>query len=211
MDPTTVFPTTVFPTTVQAGFHRRRFQRASALVVLFVLAALSAASVADSASPGLVVSQVYAGGGNAGAGFANDYVELFNRGSAPVDVGSWTVQYAPAAGTAWQATALSGSIAPGRFYLVSLASTAAVGAALPKPDAAGTTNLAASGGKVALVRGAAALTCGAAAGSCSSNPLVADLVGYGSAYDFEGKVPAVAIDRTTEEMRAGSGVREAAL
>jgi hypothetical protein len=199
-------PAIVKEITVQLTcFHRRRFQRVGALVVLFVLAALSAASVADSASPSLVVSQVYAGGGNAGAGFANDYVELFNRGSAPVDVGSWTVQYASAAGTGWQATALSGSIAPGRFYLVTLASTAAVGAALPKPDAAGTTNLAASGGKVALVRGAAALTCGAAAGSCSSSPLVADLVGYGSAADFEGKAPAPALDSTTAAVRAGGG------
>ena len=60
----------------------------------------------------------------------------------------------------------------------------------PSSDAAGTTNLAASGGKVALVRGAAALTCGAAAGSCSSSSLLADLVGYGSAADFEGKAPA---------------------
>ncbi len=75
--------------------------------------------------------------------------------------GSWTVQYAPAAGTGWQTTALSGSIAPGRFYLVALASTAAVGTALPKPDAAGTTNLAASGGKVARGprRGSAHVRC----------------------------------------------------
>ena len=198
------------------GVHSRRarLQRAGAVFSLFVLAALSGVSVAASASgsierstasAGVVVSQVYAGGGNAGAAFANDYVELFNRGSAAVDVGSWTLQYAPAAGTGWQTTALSGSIAPGRFYLVSLASTAAVGAALPKSDAAGTTNLAASGGKVALVRGAAALTCGAAAGSCSSNSLVADLVGYGSAADFEGKAPAPGLDGTTAALRAGGG------
>ena len=55
---------------------------------------------------------------------------------------------------AGQATPLSGSIAPGRYYLVQLASTAAVGAPLPAPDATGTTNLAASGGKVALVQDA---------------------------------------------------------
>ena len=38
-------------------------------------------------------------------------------------------------------------------------------------DAMGTTNLASTGGKVALVRDAAELTCGAAAGSCASDSL----------------------------------------
>ena len=197
------------PGSRRASSPRARFRRVGAVFVLFVLAALSAVASAGSASggasPGVVDSQVYAAGGNTGAGFANDYVELFNRGSAAVDVSSWTVQYAPAAGTGWQTTALSGSIAPGRFYLVSLASTAAVGAALPKADAEGTTNLAASGGKVALVRGAAALTCGAAAGSCTASSLVADLVGYGSAGDFEGKAPAPGLDSTTAVVRAGGG------
>ena len=49
----------------------------------------------------------------------------------------------------------SGSVAPGASYLVQLASAAAVGAALPTPDATGTTNLATSGGKVALVHDSA--------------------------------------------------------
>ena len=53
-------------------------------------------------------------------------------------------------------------------YLVQLASTAAVGSALPAPEATGTTNLAASGGKVALVPDATALACGATAGSCAA-------------------------------------------
>ena len=46
---------------------------------------------------------------------------------------------------------LTGTIQPGRAYLVQLASAAAVGASLPPADATGTTNLAASGGKIALV------------------------------------------------------------
>ena len=113
--------------------------------------------LAHAASPDAVISQVYAGGGNAGASYANDFVELFNRGGTSVDLTGWTIQYASAASASWQATALAGSLAPGRHYLVQLASTAAVGAALPTPDATGTTNLAASGGKVALVRSATAL------------------------------------------------------
>ena len=160
---------------------------------------------ARSASPDVVVSQVYAGGGNAGAPFANDFVELFNRGSTAVDVAGWTIQYASATGTAWQATALAGSISPGSRYLVQLASAGAVGAALPAPDATGSTNLAVSGGKVAVVRDATSLGCGASAGSCASVTAIADLIGYGTAVDYEGSGPAPALDNATAAIRGGDG------
>jgi hypothetical protein len=181
--------------------------RALALVILtvFLAGGVLAVPAARSASPDVVVSQVFAGGGNAGAPYANDFVELFNRGSSAVDVSGWTVQYASASGSTWQVTALTGSIAPGRHYLVGLASAAAVGAALPTPDATGTTNLAVSGGKVAIVRDATALTCGATAGSCSAVASVADLVGYGTAADHEGTAAAPAIDNTTAAIRASGG------
>lgn len=180
--------------------------RAVALLLFAVLAAAGALAVpsARGASPDVLVSQVFAGGGNAGAPFSNDFVELFNRGSTAVDVSGWSVQYASATGTSWQVTALTGSIAPGRHYLLQLASGGTVGAALPTPDATGTSNLAVSGGKVAVVRSATALTCGATAGSCSAVTAVADLVGYGSAADFEGAA-APAIDNTTAATRASDG------
>src|SRR5436309_12591524 len=174
-------------------------------ILALCAALLLVAAGAQGASSDIVVSQVYAGGGNSGASFTNDYVELLNRGSSAVDVSGWTVQYATSAGTSWQATALSGSIQPGRYYLVQLASAAAIGASLPTPDATGTTNLAVSGGKVALVRGATALGCGASAGSCSGNPLIADLLGYGSAADYEGAAAAPALNSTTAAIRSGGG------
>src|SRR5262245_4345936 len=153
----------------------------------------------------MVVSQVYAGGGNSGATFTNDFVELFNRGSTAVDLGTWSIQYASASGTSWQVTPLTGSVQPGRYYLVGLASAAAVGAPLPTPDVSGTTNLANSGGTVALVRSATALTCGATAGSCSAVTGVADLIGYGSATDFEGSGAATGLSNTTGALRGGDG------
>ena len=174
------------------------------LVFIAALALLSVPTV-DAASLDILVSQVYGGGGNAAASFTNDYVELFNRGSATVDVTGWSVQYATAAGISWQATGLSGSIQPGHYYLVQFASAAAVGAPLPTPDAIGTTNLAVSGGKVALVRDATPLTCGAAAGSCSGSALVQDLVGYGPASDFEGSAPAPVLTSSTAAVRASGG------
>ena len=153
--------------------------RALAVLLFLLVAAAGALSIptARGASPDVVVSQVFAGGGNAGAPFASDFVELFNRGSTAVDVSGWTVQYASATGTTWQVTSLAGSISPGRHYLVHLASGGTAGAALPTPDATGTANLAVSGGKVAVVRAASALTCGATAGSCSSAASLAYLVG----------------------------------
>src|SRR4051812_17707980 len=89
-----------------------------------------AAAPASAASPDIVVSQVYGGGGNSGATYRNDFVELFNRGTESVDLSGWTVQYGSSGGTTWQSTALSGSIAPGRHFLVQEA-----------PGAGGTTML----------------------------------------------------------------------
>jgi hypothetical protein len=162
-------------------------------------------TTAGASSSKVVVSQVYGGGGNSGASFQNDFVELFNGGGAAVDLSGWTVQYATAAGTSWQATSLTGTIPAGRHYLVQLASSATVGAPLPAPDATGTTNLAATSGKVALVRGTTALPCGATAGSCSADPAVEDLVGYGSASDFEGTGSAPAGSAVLGAQRADQG------
>jgi hypothetical protein len=177
----------------------------SLILTILVAAALLAAPAAHGASPDLVVSQVYAGGGNAGATYTHDFVELFNRGATAIDVGGWTIQYASASGTTWEGTPLSGSIQPGRYYLVQLASAAAVGSPLPTPDATGTTNLANAGGKVALVRDATPLACGASAGSCSATPQLADLIGWGSAADYEGSGAAPALSNTTAGLRAGGG------
>jgi predicted extracellular nuclease len=178
--------------------------RARLLVVLLAAAGSILVPLARAASPDAVISQVYAGGGNAGATYTNDFVELFNRGTSAVDLTGWSIQYASAASASWQATPLAGSLAPGRHYLVQLGSTASVGAALPAPDASGTTNLAASGGKVALVRTTTLLSCGASAGSCASSG-AADLVGYGSAADYEGSAAAPALDSTTAAVRADNG------
>src|SRR3954452_5860022 len=175
------------------------------LLALAFAGALLAAPFANGATSTVVVSQVFAGGGNAGASYTNDFVELLNRGAVAVDLTGWTIQYAPASSTSWQATTLAGSIGPGRYYLVQLASPAAIGSPLPAADATGTTNLASTGGKVALVHDAAALTCGATVGSCSSAAAVEDLVAYGSATDYEGAGPGPALGSTTAALRGSGG------
>ena len=70
------------------------------LVPLLVLAvALGVGPGAHASSSGVVVNQVYAGGGNSGASYTNDFIELFNGGSSAADLTGWSVQYASAAST----------------------------------------------------------------------------------------------------------------
>jgi len=176
------------------------------LLVLFSSLALllGAASARGSGSGSLVIGEVYAAGGNSSAVYANDYVELFNRGTSSVAVDGWTLQYASSASTSWQSTALSGTIPAGGRYLVQLASGGVNGAALPTADATGTSNLAVTGGKIALVDAATALSCGSSAGSCSAAPGLEDLVGYGSAADYEGSGAAPAGSAANALTRADS-------
>jgi Lamin Tail Domain len=178
--------------------------RVRLLACLLALASILVPTSAGSGQFGIVVSQVFGGGGNAGAPYNADFVELFNRSSSAVNLSGWSVQYATASGTSWSATPLAGTIQPGGYYLVKLAEGAA-GSALPAPDATGTTNLSSSSGKIALVRDAAALACGASAGSCSANALVEDLVGFGTAADYEGSGPAPTLSSTTAALRGSGG------
>jgi predicted extracellular nuclease len=151
---------------------------------------------------GVVISQVYGGGGNSGAPYTHDFVELYNAGAAPVSLAGWSIQYTSAAGTSWggQKTNLAGSIAPGRYLLVQMASGGAGGVALPVADVTGATNMSATQGKLALVNGTASL----AAVACPSDASIVDLVGYGGATCSEG-APAATLSNTTAALRAASG------
>jgi len=181
---------------------RLRLLAAAVLATVLLVPSAAGSGVTD-----LVVSQLFGGGGNAGAPYTNDFVELFNSGSSPVDLSGWSIQYATAAGTSWQVTPLAGSVQPGAHYLVQLAGGAA-GAALPTPDTTGTANMSAASGKVALVRDATPLSCGDTPGSCSAIGLVEDLVGYGSASDYEGSAAAPGLSSTTAALRAEDGCRD---
>ncbi len=143
------------------------------------------------------ISQVYGGGGNAGAPLTNDFVELYNYGPDVVNISNWSVQYASAAGTNWSVTALSGTISPGGYYLIQLFG-GANGAALPTPDATGSSNMSATSGKVALRSDSTAAT-----GTCPAGNI--DFVGFGSPNCFEGAGPAPAPSNTTADFRKRGG------
>ncbi|HEX8409475.1 MAG TPA: lamin tail domain-containing protein, partial [Thermoanaerobaculia bacterium] len=145
----------------------------------------------------VVISQVYGGGGNAGATYRNDFIELFNRGTSPVNLAGWSVQYASSAGSTWQVTPLNGTIAPGQYYLVQEAQGTGGTVSLPAPNATGTIPMAAGAGKVALVASTTALT-----GTC---PTAVDFVGFGGANCFEGAGPTPTLTNTTAAIRALAG------
>ncbi|MBI2382381.1 MAG: lamin tail domain-containing protein [Gammaproteobacteria bacterium] len=167
-------------------------------VALAILASLPA-QAAD-----LVISQAYGGGGNSGATWRNDFVELFNRGSAPVDLSGWSLQYASASGGSWQKTALSGSLQPGQYLLIQQAAGAGGSQNLPSPDVIGTIAMSGTAGKLALVSHNTALSCGAAAGSCAGVAGIVDFLGYGSANNSETS-PTPALSNTTAALRNDNG------
>lgn len=190
------------------------FSRAIAFAIL-----TAGVSAFAQGSPNLVISQVYGGGGNSGATWRNDYIELFNRGTDPVSLSGLSLQYTSATGTgnfganANQLTVLPNvTLSPGQYYLVQEAAngTSTVGALLtPAPDLVPATpiNMSASDGKVALVNSTASLGCNGGSNPCSTaaKALIIDLVGYGSANFFEGGKAAPSISSTFADFRRNGG------
>lgn len=156
----------------------------------------------------LVISQLYGGGGNSGATFTNDYVEIYNPTGVSFNLAGWSLQYASAAGTSWtNKQPLGGTIAPGEYFLVSLASGGANGSALPvAPNISGDINMSATTGKIALVSNSISLS-----GSCpnGSDPDIVDFVGYGSSAScFEGAARASAPSNTSALFRKLNGTQD---
>ncbi len=183
---------------------RARAVRAAAGLTLLATAVVFAGSPppALAASPDLVISQVYGGGGSALAVYANDFIEIHNTSASSVSLNGWSVQYASAGGAIWSTTNLTGTIAPGAYFLVS-ESGGAQGLPLPTPDATGSFPMSATAGKVALVANTTALNC---LNSCTNNPNVRDFVGYGAgASSYEGTGPTAAPSSSTSALRNGSG------
>ncbi|MGH9408664.1 MAG: DNA/RNA non-specific endonuclease [Vicinamibacterales bacterium] len=159
---------------------------------------ISLTVTAPLANSTIVISQIYPGGGNSNATFTNDFVQLYNRGSATVDLTGWSLQYAPATGTGdWTGRQpLGGTIAPGQYYLISLASGGAVGSSLPPANVIGQINMGQSAGKVALVDNGDFLT---DPSGCPTSPHIKDLVGYGTTANcFEGSGTAPAPTPTNQ-------------
>ncbi len=165
----------------------------------------------SSAAP-VVISQVYGGGGNQGppAGvFSADFVEIYNRSGAPVNLDGWSLQYAgpttaPGFDNPNDRVALSGVIRPGQAMLVQMSPVGLVGSALPTPDfVAPLGGMGNNSGRVALVNSTTLIGSACASGS------IVDLVGYGSAaICFEGAAPTIDTENDTGAIRKSSGLQD---
>jgi hypothetical protein len=170
---------------------------AMSLLGLFCLASMTA-----SAQTSLVISQMYGGGGNSGAPYTYDYLELYNPTASPISLNGVSYQYASSAGTSWATVALPNvSVAPGHYFLIQNAAGSAHPANLPvTPDfvPASPINFSATTGKIALVQGTSSLT-----GACPTASNIIDFLGFGTANCYKGTGDAPAPSNTTADIRTG--------
>ena len=134
---------------------------------IFTLLFLFCSFISFSQSTTLVISQVYGAGGNSGALYTADYVELHNVSGTSQSLSGLSVQYASSAATgAWTGVyALPAATIPaGGYYLVQMSTAGTVGSPIPTPDAVAAPAIAMSGtsGRVAIVTGTTAATDGPA-------------------------------------------------
>ncbi len=173
------------------------------------LVILALAAPAFAASPNVRISQVYGAGGNAGATYNQDFVELFNASGTDVNISGWVIEYGSATGT-WGNGATNYFVFPAgswiagcSYVLVSTGPVGTVGVAIPTtPDYNQITgpNMSGSNGKVALFN---ALNANTACGSELAGTLV-DKVAYGTGTCAEGTATA-ALSSTTGLVRNGGG------
>ena len=148
------------------------------------------------------ISQIYGAGGNTGAVYKSDYVELHNNGQSTESLAGFSLQYASATGTSWQVAVLPASTIPaGGYFLVRMSlDTSSNGQLLPTPDhvATGFSGLGGVQGKIALVNGSQALT------ACTDANII-DFVGYGAASCSEGSSPVDSLRPATAAHRKNFG------
>jgi len=165
----------------------------------FLLAAAFAAPAALASSSGVVISQIYGAGGNSGATYKNDYIEIFNAGATAVNVGGWSVQYASSGGSSWQVTGIPAGtqLQAGQYLLIR--QQAGAGGTVDVPgDINGNIPMSATAGKVALVRSTAALS--------GTNPAgVEDIVSFGSAATPTEGSPTPTLSASSAAFRAAEG------
>ncbi|SQG65362.1 predicted extracellular nuclease [Corynebacterium renale] len=161
---------------------------ASTSVVAGMFTVPAHAHTAIDAAPNVLISEVYGGGGNSGAPFTHDFVELYNPTGQEVSLDGWEVEYFSASGGSGGSTHLAGSIAPGGYFLIQQGGGNGNGQPLPTPDAVGSLSMAGKQGSVQL----------------RSPEGVRDTVGYGKATVVEGS-GAPQLSNTTSAQRTDPG------
>ena len=134
--------------------------------------------------PNVIITQVYGGGGNTGATYINDFIELYNTTPANIDISGWSVQYYAATGTSASVYAFpTNTIIPANnHFLIQCGSGGSVGTALPTADASCSLNMSTTAGKVVLYNVSTAQTLADATTltSVTGKAAYVDYVPYGS-------------------------------
>ena len=168
---------------------------ASLAVCLFIFLQSSARAQSAAGSPDIVISQVYSRGGESGATYRSDFVELFNRGATSVNISGWSVEVGglegrPGSTSGFSFASNNSVILPGKHFLFEFArGTEGQEIFLADfPFFGFSPNLNGAGAYVALYRGSHVVRIG----SCPSGADLVDFVGYGTASCREGVLAAPA-------------------
>jgi len=152
---------------------------------------------------GVMISQVYGGGGNSGATIKSDFIELYNSSNEDIDITGWVVWYASATGLfkaigseSYQTGyILTGTIKAKSFFLIKAQDGAGGSEDLPTPDDISELGIGGSAFKIALTNSDTVPT-----GPDSAN--IVDFVGAASnATLYEGSGAAPAPSNTTAIIR----------
>jgi len=159
------------------------------------------------AAPNVIITEVYGAGGNAGATFKNDFIELYNTTESTVDISGWSVQYysSTGTGTSTGVTVMpTGSIIPAKSHFLVLQSGGSNGSELFEPNVAGTVSMGASSGKVILYTTNSAQTISDIA-SITGNVNFKDYMPYGASTPEWGTPTDIASTTTSATRKKASG------
>ncbi len=154
------------------------------------------------------ISIVYGGGGNSGAYYRYDFVELFNSSSAPINIGGWAILYATAANSTFGGASNyyvrfpAGAVIPACGYYLIQCASGANASAQPLPvaaDAIGNIAMSATACKIGL-------STNLTSGTCAS-PWV-DLASVASSACWEGAGPSAGTSNTTASVRNNGGLTD---
>lgn len=172
-----------------------RFLAATFCLLLFS-SLLVAQSTADS---NIRISQIYTRGGEAGAAFQNDFVELFNRGNTNVDISGWSLNISNFAGTPPNIqisatniklfSATSMIMSPGSHLLIRFGGSGSSGQVITSSDVdLNPFPISETGGQIVLIAKDKTLPFGYCPAAPDLTGVVVDYVGYGTAICYEGTV-----------------------
>ncbi|WNF22693.1 DUF4350 domain-containing protein [Mesobacillus jeotgali] len=170
---------------------------AALLLISTFLPSSSAIKVSASIAENVIISQIYGGGGNSGATFSNDFIELYNPTDQEISLEGWSIQKASSTGTSWQKINLAGVIKPYSYYLIQGKEGSSVkDKPLPQYDINDPNfDMGSKTGKVSLVKHTEELT--------GKNPEgLIDFVGFGSGTEgYEGSGPTPTLSNSTSAQR----------